>query len=353
LEYIPFTIAAPEEILPVQAATETPTHWFFKGFDRDSFDRFLDALDMPAGFKEQMLDPSALRIVEDGVDLIPPREVLISLPRGARNRIYRHIAAFPENTTAFTFVPSKSLEDRFSKGGVSPETTSLFKKMSCDYGSYLIFSGMSVLLSSMPKIEDRVRVLQVLTEQKSLLVRLRINAQTDVRALDRYWAKGLWTTDLRALLQSLTSLPNEISLSLIEMLPPLPASLINTFPKAQDPAKGPPVNRDCHWTSLNFFNETPDDRCSDPGFFREKLQNDYTRVAAQPHYGDIILLEKPDRSVIHSAVFLADNIVYTKNGGSPSSPWILSTLPDMMERYSFHVAPNQALIVSYYRKNAK
>ena len=51
---------------------------------------------------------------------------------------------------------------------------------------------------------------------------------------------------------------------------------------------------------------------------------------------------------MHAAVYLADNVVYTKNGGSNLHPWILSTIPELQDLYSFQLGPtkNSAAIIS-------
>ena len=56
-------------------------------------------------------------------------------------------------------------------------------------------------------------------------------------------------------------------------------------------------------------------------------------MTGRPKYGDIYLFTLPNGDVLHSCVHLADNIVFTKNGATPSSPWILMTLDDVIAFY--------------------
>jgi hypothetical protein len=65
----------------------------------------------------------------------------------------------------------------------------------------------------------------------------------------------------------------------------------------------------------------------------------------KPTFGDIIMFTKPDGSIIHSCVFIADDIVYTKNGASPNAPWILMSLSDVVAFYP----SNEPLDIQYYR----
>jgi hypothetical protein len=52
--------------------------------------------------------------------------------------------------------------------------------------------------------------------------------------------------------------------------------------------------------------------------------------------------------VIHSAVYIADDIMFTKNGRAYAQPWLLMRLKDVVTAYSFGKAPR----LVYYRNNA-
>ena len=47
----------------------------------------------------------------------------------------------------------------------------------------------------------------------------------------------------------------------------------------------------------------------------------------------MLLLQEGDRAV-HMCVYIAADIVYTKNGGHPYQPWILMKLDDLMVQYA-------------------
>jgi hypothetical protein len=52
---------------------------------------------------------------------------------------------------------------------------------------------------------------------------------------------------------------------------------------------------------------------------------------------------------IHSAVYLADDIVFTKNGNNYAQPWMLMHLKDLLAEYSRDSAPE---IIVYRNKNS-
>lgn len=63
----------------------------------------------------------------------------------------------------------------------------------------------------------------------------------------------------------------------------------------------------------------------------------------------MVLFSKPDGTIIHSSVYLADDIVFTKNGATALYPWMLASISDLVNQYSFQVSPEEKLTVSYYR----
>ena len=62
-----------------------------------------------------------------------------------------------------------------------------------------------------------------------------------------------------------------------------------------------------------------------------------------------MLLGDPNGDVIHSCVYIADNIVFTKNGSASSSPWILMDLEDVIAFYS----SEKPLDIQRYRRKVR
>jgi hypothetical protein len=138
--------------------------------------------------------------------------------------------------------------------------------------------------------------------------------------------------------------PQGINVSLGSLMPPHVRARIYTFPFT-----APDEQLNCHWTAFNFFRTVPDPPAG-VRFWKNKLQTEYDQVSGPPRYGDVLLLLKPDGSLIHSCVYIADDIIYTKNGGSPFAPWQLTIMSDLLDFYSWDLPDNTALKLSWYRK---
>ena len=233
---------------------------------------------------------------------------------------------------------------------MSRDTLELFRKLCCEHGDYLVFGGLPAMLAELPTAEERMRFMKALTRQKTMLVRLRVGKDADVKALASYWGKGCWSSNVRAILEGVDRVPGSTFMSLLAILPPMPAGQAYFYPLAQKiPADGPATIRDCHWTSLNFFHETPDLASSNPEYFTRELAQNYAPVTDCPRYGDVLIMAKPDGDIVHSAVFIADEIVFTKNGATAIFPWMFSTVPDLLKQYSFHAPEGQQLTLRYFR----
>jgi hypothetical protein len=353
LEFTPITISAPEEYLLIEQIEKEPTRWIFKSRSRDDLAKLFDSLGLPTEQKDALLSPAVLKNRPDGVEMTPSSEMVIGLSEKARRGLFDLIAGTPENEAVIEYVGVNSIDERFRTGKVSNATVELFKKMSCKRGDYYVFSGVGDLLSALPSRDEKIRFLRAMSQQKTMLIRLHINPQTDINSLVRYWGKARWAASAKALLESVAALPGDNSIDLVELLPPFPSSMLYNFPPNGASGAGAPVRRDCHWTSLNFFSDAPDDRFSDPAYVKQKLLEDYTSVLVDRRYGDVILLmKKPDGDIIHSAVYLADDIVYTKNGDTPIHPWMFSTMSELMEQYACALPPDQKLTISYFRKKS-
>jgi len=136
------------------------------------------------------------------------------------------------------------------------------------------------------------------------------------------------------------------TVSLMYFLPPFARERLFTSPLPSNP--GDP-NMDCHWTAMNFFNREPDFRFSDLTYTAAYVQTNYYPIAQPGSYGDVVFLLDRDGNAIHSAVYIADDIVFTKNGNNYAQPWVLMRLPNLLSLYSITETPR---VACYRHKNS-
>jgi hypothetical protein len=158
------------------------------------------------------------------------------------------------------------------------------------------------------------------------LIRLRGNGGSDIEALSDYWSHG--RRSVTVFLRHLAQEPGGGDIDVMYLLPPLPRSLINTYPG--DDGR----SYDCMWTSFNFFNTEPDDRFLDGAFQQAEFSKRYRLIPlAELRLGDLLLFGTSSTQITHASVFIADDIVFTKNGRSRMRPWKLTTIAELQARY--------------------
>ena len=351
LLYLPITISAPEAILKVTGVEEESVQWVFEGYSRASLARVLGSSGVSAELQNALLNSPSPSGSQNNLVLNPSRETVDKLASsGALASVYKILGKSRGNEQCKWPVLVKNV-DKFRDLGISGATTSLLKKMSCQAGNFLVCYCMPYVLAAIPAYEEKVSLIKALSRQETMLLRMKITPETNVDALVSYWGKGRRSSNVRALLESLKNLPNGGTLSVAQLLPTLPTSLLYTFPMPQNKIIGTTPTQNCSWTAMNFFCDSqPDPKLSDANVVVATLQKDYYTVQSDPEFGDVAVFVTPDNLMVHLAVYIADDIVYTKNGPGLQHPWIFSHISDLLESYSFVIEPGQKLSVTYFRK---
>lgn len=179
------------------------------------------------------------------------------------------------------------------------------------------------LRRSMPAAERRRQrpVCPTATCSESHLVKLVLRSDTDLEFIIRYWSGGLRQKSLRTLLENAKPRGAEtVRLDVVHLLSPFLRALAYTYPLPGDPP------RDCHWTTLNFFENLPfDDRYLDPDVVQQAFSARFERIGRKSaRYGDVVALVDDRGLVNHTAIYLAEDLVFSKNGNTLYSPGIIT-----------------------------
>lgn len=334
LESSRILIEPPEDFVPSFYTTPQPLRWTFAGYT----DAALAAVWQQAGLspaQRQSLDhPSRRENSANGIILHPETELVLGLSPDARAKIYTALAVFPQNVPQFD--PFRggagSSEDWFQDSTMPADVIALTKRLFYRRGEVILFSDHDLVLPLLADPVERAHYIKVLSRKSALLVKLHVRHDSDIDALASYWGQGRRSKDVKPLIQSLAQRPDGGVIDLVHLLPAFARALLYTYPL---PSSRPSdVARDCHWTSLNFFHTHPDDRFKNLEFVQETIMNDYYPTSGTPAMGDIVMLLRSGGQGVHSCVYVADDIVFTKNGASFSTPWQLARLENVVAFYS-------------------
>jgi hypothetical protein len=332
----------PEEYVAYEITTNKVASWTFEGMSPDEARATMQSSGVAAGDIDRAMQ--TVSYAASNTVVTPDEQLVFSLSPQTRASLYGVLGRFPANQLIhFPFCfPGDAFEAQFDKSRISPETYSLVKKMLYRRGDAQCFSDLEILLQHTTNETERLQLVKALSHQSALLVGIHVWPDTDIDKLIGYWAlpSGVRLINVRSLLESLQRRTNGGSASILYFLPPFARERLYTYPlpsQLGDPAV------DCHWTTMNFFNETPDNRFSDPSYTVAYLQSHYYKIAKPTAYGDRLFLLDKSGNAIHSAVYLADDIVFTKNGNNFAQPWMLMHLKDLLAEFTTDVAPTIAV----------
>lgn len=337
LEYVAITLERPDEFVYTHSQAdywERPTRWFFEGVTQDELKEiFRSTPGLVAKHQTILLDSSQWESSTNGIIVTPPRSLVLELARPAREKLYPILAnseANPFHFSPFSFHVADANE-WFANSELSASTLELLQRLVYRRGETLCFSDLPEVQATLSSKQERRRLLKTLSRQRSILMKLRVQPGTNVDALVDYWGKGGRAKDIRPLIESLTRVRGGTSIDIAHLLPPFARMHLYSFPY---PSTDPIISRrNCFWTALNFFNEQPDDRFCDVDFTQQAIQEHYYPIQDEPTYGDVVFLLDHRESVVHAAVYLADDMVFTKNGRNFTEPWRIMSVAEMIAEY--------------------
>jgi hypothetical protein len=337
----------PEEYLAFEIATNRMETWTFESMAPPEVRSLMQSCGLGAREIDRALSSPLLSSAHSNTIVTPDEDLVFSLTPESRAKLYsalghcasNHLMQFP-----FCLVGS-SADAKFAGSPLDDTVLAALRKLLYPRGNAECFSDLEIMLRRLPTEKERLLLLKAVSRQSAVMARVQIWPDTDIDKLIGYWGHGIQAKDLRPLLESLKRVPGGASISLLYFLPQFARQRLYTYPEPSKPRD--PV-MDCHWSTMNFFNDIPDNRFSDPKYTVTYLQAKCYTIAQPSAYGDIIFLLNQQGNAIHSAVYLADGIVFTKNGNNFAQPWMLMHLDDLVARYTSDVAPP---MVVYRNKN--
>ncbi|MCB1077284.1 MAG: adenylosuccinate synthetase [Verrucomicrobiae bacterium] len=221
---------------------------------------------------------------------------------------------------------------------------------SLTYGKspYRFFSDYPLICTKLPNETARIEFAKVLLRNRTLMARLRPSPKLDRDAMRNYWSVKGKNDGALPLLESITGPGSVEPVDITYLLPPLPRRFLYTY-GTREMAVGRDLP-DCFWSSLNFFQQEISNRFLDP-VVGEILEKEWLPVEPPYQLGDLILIMRvADKEAVHACSYIADDIVFTKNGKSIVRPWVLQRIDDIKHTYyeegvhSFTVRRHRSLI---------
>ena len=322
----------PENILAVVSKPTAVTRWTFEQTTPKAVRDIMEKAGLASGLIDRLLGPTQMVASGNNVTVLPTVEDLVSMGESVRSALYLELAKTEANEYQRdpVFIHGGDIEDWLAETEITKPQKELMRKLLWRRGSALVFSDIQALLTLAKSSEEVAAVFRTITRIRSLLVELKLPLRDGRATFIDYWSAGTLNAERVPFLVAITRrrAPQEVDVT--QFLPTLARRRVYTFPTAAMGLKG--RLPDCHWTSLNFFEDEPKDQYLDSAKASEHLLADYVAVDPPFKFGDVLcFLDKGEG--LHTCVQIADDIVLTKNGDSILAPWTFMLLKDVDDIY--------------------
>lgn len=341
----------PPEYLAFEIVTNLVPAWHFNNLTHQAAGELMLSCGLPSNEVQRALSPSLCQNCNSRLTVHPDNELIFSMTPEVRGKLYAQLAQLGGNHyMEYPFCyPGQSVDKCFADSDEADQAAlARVRKLLYPRGEALCFSDFECVMRQLPTDEARLRVVKILSRQTAVRVGLRIRPDTDIDKLLGYWGTvpGVHLKDIRPLMESTKRIaPDGGTVSLLYLLPPFARQRLYTFPL---PSSAGDAVMDCHWSTMNFFNDPPDNHFADATFTSQYIGANYYQVAKPGRYGDLIFILDIKGDAIHSGVYIADDVIFTKNGNNMAQPWMLMHLPDLLARYE--IADHKPRLVVYRSK---
>ena len=346
LVYTPLKLERPQESLDRPVPDPKPMLWRFYNFTQAQLEEFLQKTELTLPQRQLLVETNRWRALTNGWAISPPLEVVRDMSPAARKSIYAALRNDPLNHYIQTplRMPAEKLESWLDDCQLPEARKALLRSLVVMEGNLACFYD-GLLMEWLCSPEEKKHLARAISQCEGLLVKLQITPRADMEALARYWAPGSRRHSMKPFLESLGRVPEGVKVSVSFFFPTFARMRLYTYPDARNPLA---ERKDCFYTAMNFFNETPDARFFNPAAIQAALRSEYTPVKTNWSFGDVLMLKDNASMAIHMCVYIADDVVFTKNGASLVAPWTLMKLPEMLKVYQ----PEQPIVLVGYRKKA-
>jgi len=332
IEALEVPLANSDGIFPDREQRLAHPKWFFDKATERSLTRYLNSCNLRPQELRMLLDKRTWNILTNGIEISPSDQLIWSLLPQTRQQLYSVLAKSPVNfPQCFPFrFPLDSFEERFRQSDLPVAEIEKIRRLCYTNSGYLCFTDLEAVKPILSSNEFK-DLIETLYQVPAYMLRLHIMPDSDINAIVSYWGKGGREKLIAPLLNSLAKIPGGGSLNISYFLPEFARIRLYTYPYAwHDPNMS---KQDCFFTSMNFFNDTPDTNFFNKNYTARVLQTEYIAVEKAPSFGDVVALTSSTGEIFHACVYIADNFVFTKNGVDPEQPWVLMRISDMLRLY--------------------
>lgn len=350
LDFYEIKLSSPPRYLSQIAIPSAQEEWQFTQESREEIVAALQELEFTDTEINYLIPEGAISPVEEALKIFPKASLISGIPSSLRSRFYPFLGLNPANRFHHrpAYLNTTNVTRYFHQSKLPLETLQNIAKL-----AYPTPSGHGYFLSDLPYLltraesrEEETLLLNALNRVPALMVRLNLSDTDDMEEVADYWSSGFKNKQVLPLFESVQKNHAVSRLDIGHLLPPTARRNLNRFPEQSDGVGG--RYPDWFWSCYNFFRFAPKDVYAETKEYEELMASSFFPAPAPYTFGDMLLLNSKGR-VIHGCIYIADDIVYTKNGPGILSPFILMRLKDVV---AYHDLVGDVTL-SQFRKTAR
>jgi hypothetical protein len=332
LELTPMVIQPPVRYVPVDHYSPAPLRWRLGRLAAPEVPAWLAEHGLPADLP--LVTDAAPRGVPPETSLRPSPALVRGLAPESRARIYRELLRLDARNEAFLGNQLWSAAQwRRLRSKLPAAVVAVVDDMVVSYGENgdVRFWDLRAAMHFLPAETDRLALVRAFHQQPTYLLNLVIDGRTPVQEMADYWRLPSTRRQIVPMLESLVSLATTSRIDALHLMSPVIRELAYTYPVAAlDDLRGDLP--DCYWTCANF--DRPPGQPEIPGdSAASHLMTHYAPFLGRPEFGDLLILRDADDEGVHAAVYVAADILFTKNGQHPLVPWVFMAREDLLRAY--------------------
>jgi len=204
LEYTEITLSLPDEYFPIVPEPDTPPKWFFENHTAASLADLIGKCDLTSVQKSTLMDKRRWQTETNGINVLVPPEVVLTLNPPARQQIYAVLAQSQVNAS-YCYPFRFSLKEQgqmFAHTRLEPNKEQMARSLIYTNGGTLCLADMDILRHVFSTEEIR-EVLKYVYRTPTLIMKLRVTPESDINSLVRYWGVQGRARIIKPVLESL------------------------------------------------------------------------------------------------------------------------------------------------------
>jgi hypothetical protein len=331
LEFYEIPLEFPTEILSSFAIPSQYVEWVFQAATHEEMDSILLVAGLTSAEISNTFAGCTVIQDEDIFRVYPATEAVLSMPLETRTKLYRLLSQYSQNRfyRRPVYINQQNLSDWFRGSTVDRDSITDVSMLAypTPNGQGFYLSDVAYTLRGATTALEERELLQGLLRSSGLIVRLRLSRESLTPGIADYWTAGYKNKAVMPLLESVVTQNDGSSIDIAHLIPALPRQYLNQFPDTQDGAEG--RLPDWFWTCYNFFRSSPRAVYADSPDRDRLILKEFEPAMPLNQFGDLLLLNSGGR-IIHGCIYIAADIVYTKNSPDIYSPWIFMRIEDVV-----------------------